>query len=83
MSGGVRIRSVRWVSMLEHGGRLLEAAARYGIPPEEWVDLSTGINPHGWPLEPPPGVVWRRLPQEDDDLEEAARAYYGAKSLSG
>ena len=31
--------------MLKHGGRLREAAARYGIPIEAWLDLSTGINP--------------------------------------
>ena len=33
-----------------HGGRLNAAAARYGIPREQWLDLSTGINPNGWPL---------------------------------
>ena len=31
--------------MLEHGGRLREAAAHYNIALDNWLDLSTGINP--------------------------------------
>jgi L-threonine-O-3-phosphate decarboxylase len=63
--------------MLEHGGRLRQAAARHGIPLARWLDLSTGINPNGWPVPPPPAAFWQRLPEDDDGLEEAARAYYG------
>lgn len=67
--------------MLEHGGRLLEAVRRHGIPREQWVDLSTGINPH--PYAPPalPVTVWQRLPEDNDGLEAAAAAYYGNPSL--
>lgn len=57
------------------------AALNYGIPLERWIDLSTGINPHGWIPPRPPDDVWRRLPEEHDDLERAARAYYGCDSL--
>ena len=31
--------------MLEHGGRLREAARRFKRPVEQWLDLSTGISP--------------------------------------
>ena len=62
----------------EHGGRLKRAAARYGIPEERWLDLSTGISPRGWPLPEIPGEAWRRLPEEDDGLNERARAWAGA-----
>ncbi|HSJ79605.1 MAG TPA: threonine-phosphate decarboxylase CobD [Thiobacillus sp.] len=62
--------------MLEHGGALLAAAARYGIEPAGWLDLSTGINPAGWPLPPIPAAVWQRLPETGDGLAEAAAAYY-------
>ena len=31
--------------MLEHGGRLRAAAQQYGVPLEQWIDLSTGISP--------------------------------------
>ena len=67
--------------MLEHGGHILEAAQRYGIPREEWLDLSTGINPIGWPVPALPLDVWRRLPQELDGLAAAAAAYYGTTLL--
>jgi cobalamin biosynthetic protein CobC len=63
--------------MLEHGGALLAAAARYGIEPAGWLDLSTGINPAGWPVPPIPAAVWQRLPETGDGLAEAAAAYYG------
>lgn len=64
--------------MLEHGGRLRLAAARNGIPLAGWLDLSTGINPNGWPVPALPLSVWVRLPEEEDGLEAAARDYYGA-----
>lgn len=68
--------------MLEHGGRLRAAAARYGIPLADWLDLSTGINPVGWPVPDPPAGLWQRLPEDNDGLEAAAQAYYGvAKAL--
>ncbi len=67
--------------MLEHGGALRAAAVRYGIALNQWLDLSTGINPHGWPLPLIPGSVWRRLPEEDDGLEQAAAAYYDSAHL--
>lgn len=67
--------------MLEHGGRLQEAVRRYGIPREQWVDLSTGINPQ--PYTPPalPVTAWQRLPEDNDGLETAAAAYYGNAAL--
>ncbi len=64
--------------MLEHGGRLQRAARDFGIPADDWLDLSTGITPFGWPLPPIPERAWRRLPEDDDGLIDAARNYYGA-----
>src|ERR1700758_3493403 len=61
-----------------HGGNLHEAARRYGIAYEAWLDLSTGINPHGYPVPPVPADAWRRLPDEGDALAECAARYYGA-----
>ncbi|MEO5355217.1 MAG: threonine-phosphate decarboxylase CobD [Magnetococcus sp. XQGC-1] len=60
----------------EHGGAILRAAAEFNIPPENWLDLSTGINPTGWLPPPVPPATWAQLPQENDGLEEAALAYY-------
>lgn len=67
--------------MLEHGGRLREAAAHYDIPLDRWLDLSTGINPEAWPVPALPAAVWQRLPEVGDGLESAAAAYYGNPKL--
>lgn len=66
--------------MLEHGGRLLEAARRHGLPPEAWLDLSTGINPWGWPVPAAPPAAWARLPEEEDGLADRAARHYGTKA---
>ena len=67
--------------MLEHGGALRAAAARYRIPLGDWLDLSTGINPDGWPVPTIPATVWQRLPEPDDELAAAATAYYGSANV--
>lgn len=64
--------------MLEHGGRLHRAAREHGIALGDWLDLSTGISPFGWPVPPIPADAWHRLPDDDDGLANVARAYYGA-----
>lgn len=66
---------------LFHGGRLRAAAAHYAIQAGQWLDLSTGINPHGWPVPPLAPECWRRLPEEGDGLEATAAAYYGTPHL--
>ena len=64
--------------MLEHGGRLRQAALDYGIAESQWLDLSSGLAP--WPFAIPaiPERAWARLPETDDGLEQAACEYYGA-----
>jgi cobalamin biosynthesis protein CobC len=64
-------------SSLHHGGRLRAAAHAYRIPLQDWLDLSTGITPEGWPVPLIPNEVWRRLPEDDDGLAMATRAYFG------
>jgi cobalamin biosynthetic protein CobC len=67
--------------VLEHGGRLREAAQGWAVPLADWLDLSTGIAPWPYPVPVPPAEVWQRLPEADDGLEAAARVYYGAAQL--
>jgi cobalamin biosynthetic protein CobC len=62
--------------MLEHGGNLRDAARRFGR--DDWLDLSTGINPHWYPAPALPGNAWHRLPEADPELTRAAQACYGA-----
>lgn len=66
---------------LEHGGRVRAAAKRYGIPENGWLDLSTGINPDGWPVPALPAGIWQYLPQDEDGLVEAALKFYGTARL--
>ncbi|KUY73719.1 threonine-phosphate decarboxylase CobD [Burkholderia sp. RF4-BP95] len=63
---------------IPHGGNLHEAARRHGIPYDAWLDLSTGINPVGYPVPPVPADAWRRLPDDDDTLAACASGYYHA-----
>jgi len=68
--------------MLEHGGKLNHAAKQYGIPINDWLDLSTGINPNGWPVPTSlPAQLWSQLPQNDDGLIATAQDYYQCESL--
>lgn len=62
---------------LKHGGRIRAAAEKYHIPFKEWLDLSTGLNPNGWPVSSVPAAVWQALPEDDDGLQTAACQYYG------
>ncbi len=65
--------------MLEHGGNLLEASRRFGR--EQWIDLSTGLNPHGYPAPVVDPAAWHRLPQADPLLLQQAARYYRAPTL--
>ncbi|MEL7428892.1 MAG: threonine-phosphate decarboxylase, partial [Pseudomonadota bacterium] len=46
--------------MLEHGGRLDAAVKVYGGSVDEWLDLSTGINPVPYPVPDIPETMWAR-----------------------
>jgi cobalamin biosynthetic protein CobC len=65
--------------MLEHGGNLRSAARIYGR--EDWIDLSTGINPWGYPVPALEPSAWHRLPEPDPALVRAACRYYRAPAL--
>lgn len=67
--------------MVEHGGRLRQAAQQYRIELPEWLDLSTGISPLTPPLPAIPAGAWQRLPELEDGLEAAARDYYGSSEV--
>lgn len=64
---------------LTHGGRILAAAEKYAIPEKQWLDLSTGLNPNGWPVPDLPLSIWQTLPEDNDGLQTAACEYYGCE----
>ncbi|MEM8749634.1 MAG: threonine-phosphate decarboxylase CobD [Pseudomonadota bacterium] len=66
------------MSKVHHGGRLDAAVAEFGGKRERWLDLSTGINPNGYPLPEIDKEIWRRLPDDDafsSALAAARKAY--------
>ena len=68
--------------MPEHGGRIAQAARQYGIPVGDWLDLSTGINPRGYPVPAVSAAAWQRLPEDDDELAVRAAACYGVSDAA-
>ena len=62
----------------DHGGGLDDAVALFGGCREDWLDLSTGINPVPYPVSKLPDDVWTALPDRAavDALIAAARAIW-------
>ena len=67
-----------------HGGALDVAERLAPDAPKPWIDLSTGINPHAYPLPDLSPEVWARLPDRAAlaGLEGAAAGRYGAPAGS-
>ena len=62
-----------------HGGDLAAARLLFPNAPEPWIDLSTGVNPHAYPLPDLPASCFARLPEVADiaALEAVAARAYG------
>ena len=69
---------------LEHGGDLAAARRLFPDAPQPFIDLSTGINPHPYPLPPLAANVFTRLPDSAAQvrLREIAARTYGAPSAT-
>lgn len=67
---------------IEHGGNLRRAESLFPAAPRPWIDLSTGINPHAYPVPPLSPEAFCRLPEPDDlvRLKDVAAKVYGAAS---
>ena len=65
-------------SFIPHGGALDAAIAAHGGNADDWIDLSTGINPRVYPLPEIPRQIWELLPQASamNECLAAARDYY-------
>ena len=69
-------------SALLHGGNLGAARQLFPDAPEPFIDLSTGINPHSYPVPPLSPDLFTRLPEPAalDRLTAVAATAYGAPS---
>jgi cobalamin biosynthetic protein CobC len=67
---------------LPHGGDVSTARAQFPDAPQPFIDLSTGINPHPYPLPELPPELFARLPQRSalDRLIAVAARFYDAPS---
>lgn len=65
-----------------HGGDLAGAAQKFGVALDQWVDLSTGINPNPYPICDLDPRLWHRLPEQHylDALKKAAATCYGVNN---
>jgi len=71
---------------MKHGGDLSEAIALYGGAIEDWLDLSTGINPEPWPVDMRLLTkALQRLPARADEeaLADSARQVYQVPKAAG
>ncbi|KKL97093.1 hypothetical protein LCGC14_1837970, partial [marine sediment metagenome] len=62
----------------DHGGGIDAAAAAHGGRREDWIDLSTGINPVPYPLPAFTASDWTALPDRaaTEALARAARRFW-------
>ena len=65
------------MSQLIHGGDIVAASVQYGVPIDDWIDLSTGINPCSYPLPSLGEHCFQQLPYQSDAFKDAVAAYYG------
>jgi cobalamin biosynthesis protein CobC len=67
---------------LLHGGNLAAARQLFPDAPQPFIDLSTGINPHSYPVPPLPLDLFARLPEPAAlaGLAAIAAGAYGAPS---
>ncbi|AZO29617.1 threonine-phosphate decarboxylase CobD [Mesorhizobium sp. M1B.F.Ca.ET.045.04.1.1] len=72
------------IAAVDHGGSLGRASALFPHAPRPFVDLSTGINPHSYPLFELPATALSRLPESERlrELAEIAARTYGAPSAA-
>ncbi|VAW95971.1 L-threonine 3-O-phosphate decarboxylase [hydrothermal vent metagenome] len=64
-----------------HGGDIVTFSKHYGVPVNQWLDLSTGLNPFAWSVPAIAQHIWEKLPQQNNQLETIACRYYGCENL--
>jgi cobalamin biosynthetic protein CobC len=65
-----------------HGGDVASARRLFPDAPQPWIDLSTGVNPHPYPIPEITPTAWTRLPDPSAlaRLEAAAATRYRVRT---
>jgi len=64
-----------------HGGQLEKIKQQFPHTKQAWIDLSTGVSPFSYPMDPQSNLDSQNLPQYHAALNNAAAAYYGSNEL--
>ncbi len=76
------MKTLNWQSPPQHGGDLARAKAQHSaISPDDWLDLSAGLNPQPWPIPQIPTDCFTHLPEDYSALLTVAAEYYQQESL--
>ena len=78
---GIAVQANKSENKIIHGGDLQQASLQYGIAVQDWIDLSTGLNPAPYKVKDIPVQVFSELPYIRDDFLDAAKKYYGCSHL--
>ncbi len=78
----MKIPAKATAAIADHGGSLGRARSLFPNAPQPWIDLSTGINPHSYPLFDLPATALTRLPEPAaaGRLQAAAAVAYATPS---
>lgn len=68
------------VKIAPHGGDIVRASQQYNIAIDQWIDLSTGINPQAYPAQVELSSL-QRLPYLLPEFLTASANYYGSESF--
>jgi cobalamin biosynthetic protein CobC len=69
------------MKQLKHGGNVSQWAERSNTVVEQWLDLSTGVSPNGYPVDGIPAAVFHHLPDGAAMLLTAAKQYYQSDNI--
>jgi cobalamin biosynthetic protein CobC len=70
-----------WFDHGFHGGDLYWAAKNFDRPVDQWIDLSTGVNPHAYPVPDLGCEDYKRLPYLAPDFLASIEHYYGQSGV--
>lgn len=66
------------LQLAPHGGDIISASKQFQIAIDQWIDLSTGLNPDSYPIDDIPASAFQHLPYLQPDFVAASDHYYNS-----